>query len=178
MEFVKAQRSQKPGDKLTLTYLRGKTSKDVEITLTPRPGVRTSGYLGVSYGPTTSTQGVSLRAVTKGGPADKAGIKAGDVLTSFNDKALRSPRELEQFLSKTKPGAKVKFKYLRNDKPLSTEATLGKYPQPKPSTRPYGFLYGGPNNSTCRTFKVQRVMSMAASISQPMAETPGHALTL
>src|SRR5205807_1737530 len=39
--------------------------------------------------------GVLVRSVDKGGPGDKAGVKAGDVITSLGDHAISSPRDFK-----------------------------------------------------------------------------------
>jgi serine protease Do len=42
-------------------------------------------------------RGVLVRSVDKGGPGDKAGVKAGDVITSLGDRGIGSPRDFTSF---------------------------------------------------------------------------------
>ncbi|EPY9098363.1 serine endoprotease DegQ [Shigella dysenteriae] len=54
----------------------------------------------------------------------KAGVKAGDIITSLNGKPLNSFAELRSRIATTEPGTKVKLGLLRNGKPLEVEVTL------------------------------------------------------
>ncbi|MGW0660322.1 S1C family serine protease [Streptodolium elevatio] len=63
--------------------------------------------------------------VTPGGPADKAGLKAGDVITKLDDRPVTSYEELFSEIWSHKPGEKVKLTYQRDGKEATTEVTLG-----------------------------------------------------
>lgn len=63
--------------------------------------------------------------VTPGGPADKAGLKAGDVITKLGDRPVTSYEELFSEIWSHKPGEKVKITYQRDGKEATTEVTLG-----------------------------------------------------
>lgn len=54
-----------------------------------------------------SPSGALVRTVTSGGPADRAGIKAGDVIVEFNGKPVRDSAELVDLVVHTKPGTTV-----------------------------------------------------------------------
>ncbi len=91
--------------------------------------------LGISIGDTTAPQsarGVSVMAVTPGGPAEKAGIRAGDVITAINGVAFRSDKQesatdkLVDFMDKVKPGAMLKLSYVRSGRDFSTEVKAGR----------------------------------------------------
>lgn len=64
-------------------------------------------------------------AVTKGGPADKAGLKSGDVITKLNDTHIDSGPTLIGTIWTHKPGEKVNLTYKRGGKEHTTEVTLG-----------------------------------------------------
>ncbi|WP_449479192.1 S1C family serine protease [Streptomyces abikoensis] len=64
-------------------------------------------------------------AVTPGGPADKAGLKPGDVITKLDDTAIDSGPTLISEIWTHKPGDKVKVTYTRDGKQSTAEITLG-----------------------------------------------------
>ncbi|MEU2248231.1 trypsin-like peptidase domain-containing protein [Streptomyces sp. NPDC019224] len=64
-------------------------------------------------------------AVTKGGPAAKAGLRAGDVITKFNDTVIDSGPTLIGEIWTHKPGDRVTLTYERDGKTATAEVTLG-----------------------------------------------------
>ncbi|MET8839195.1 trypsin-like peptidase domain-containing protein [Streptomyces rubiginosohelvolus] len=64
-------------------------------------------------------------AVTPNGPAAKAGLKAGDVITKFNDTVIDSGPSLIGEIWTRKPGEKVTLTYERDGKEATAEVTLG-----------------------------------------------------
>jgi serine protease Do len=70
--------------------------------------------------------GVLIRMVDKGGPAEKGGLKAGDVVTRFNGKTITDVADLRNKIAWTKPGTKVKLGLVRKGKKLDSVVTLGK----------------------------------------------------
>jgi len=84
-------------------------------------------YLGVEIGDTGN--GVYIGAVTAGSPADKAGLKTGDVITSVNGKATPTSDVLGTVLAGMKPGQDVTVKYhTQGGKVATAEVTLGEFP--------------------------------------------------
>jgi putative serine protease PepD len=63
--------------------------------------------------------------LTKGGPAEKAGLKPGDVITVFDGKPVEGPADLIAMITSKNPGDKVKLAYQRGGKETTVEATLG-----------------------------------------------------
>jgi len=63
--------------------------------------------------------GVMLSDVTPGGPADKAGLKSGDIVLSLNGKTMDSARQLDVNLYRYKLGDKVSVRVLRGDEKLT-----------------------------------------------------------
>ncbi|WP_314176159.1 S1C family serine protease [Streptomyces winkii] len=63
--------------------------------------------------------------VTKDGPADKAGLKPGDVITKLDDTTIDSGPTLIGTIWTHKPGEKVKITYKRDGKESTTDVTLG-----------------------------------------------------
>lgn len=77
-------------------------------------------------GAVISDQGASgTEAVTKDGPAARAGLKAGDVITKFNDTVVDSGPTLIGEIWTHKPGDKVTLTYKRDGKTSTVEVTLG-----------------------------------------------------
>ena len=70
--------------------------------------------------------GVLVTEVYKDSPADKAGIKAGDIITRFEGKNIEESDDLSHYIGKKKTGDKVKLQVVRNGKSKSIEAELGK----------------------------------------------------
>jgi len=66
--------------------------------------------------------GVTVSSVTPNGPADKAGIKIGDTITSVNGKPVKTGDELVSTISAEKPGSNIKIGYDRAGK--AGEATV------------------------------------------------------
>jgi len=66
--------------------------------------------------------GVTVSSVTANGPADTAGLKIGDTITSVNGKPVKNGDELVASISAEKPGTKIKIGYERAGKP--SEATI------------------------------------------------------
>jgi serine protease Do len=73
--------------------------------------------LGASYG-------VIIQSVEPGGPADKAGLKAADVITSVNGNAVRTGNDLVTPIMQTPVGDKVRVTYVRDGKPRDLTLTV------------------------------------------------------
>jgi len=71
----------------------------------------------------TSQQGVVVAAVTKGSAAEKAGLKANDVLVSYDGETVRSAQQLTRLVRETAPGRAVKIALMREGKRVDLEAT-------------------------------------------------------
>jgi serine protease DegQ len=71
-------------------------------------------------------RGAFVSEVLPNSGSAKAGIKAGDIIVSLNDKPLSSFAELRSRIATTEPGTKVKLGLLRDGKPMSVEVTLDK----------------------------------------------------
>jgi S1-C subfamily serine protease len=86
-------------------------------------------YLGVQIGETFGGSGVYVSEVRSGGPADKAGISAGDVIVAVNGKPTPTASELATVLAGLRPGRTVEVELLRPDGSTKTaRVKLGEYP--------------------------------------------------
>ena len=101
-------------------------------------GTVTRGFLGVSAQTVPAedaealrlpkgTHGTMITDVTPGSPAEKAGLKRGDVVLSYNGRTATTWEELRLMIAETMPGTKVKLAVSRDGKPLSFEASLDKF---------------------------------------------------
>jgi len=90
-------------------------------------GDQERAYLGSvpSFG-NTDVDGVLLDAVTKGGPAEKAGLRAGDIIVKIGEIEIHSLEDLDQALRHYRPGQKVKIVVKRQGKEQSFDVTLGR----------------------------------------------------
>ncbi|MBZ5686123.1 MAG: Do family serine endopeptidase [Acidobacteriia bacterium] len=71
-----------------------------------------------------SGTGVPISSVVAGSPADQAGLKVGDTITSVDGKKVTKGTELVADIAARKPGSKVSLSFLRNGKPQETSVTI------------------------------------------------------
>ena len=69
-------------------------------------------------------RGMLVRSVAKGSPAEKAGLKAGDVLTSIGDRPVATPHDVTGFLRmQRQPGTPISVVVVREHKQLTLKVT-------------------------------------------------------
>ena len=85
------------------------------------------GWLGVSTGP-TSRPGALVVAVQPGGPADRGGVRAGDVIVRFDDATIEQPEDVAGKTLELEPASKVTLEVLRNGRRETLNVTLGTRP--------------------------------------------------
>ena len=73
-------------------------------------------------------QGALVNSVEKGSPADKAGVKAGDVILKLNGNAIAASYELPALVSEIKPGAQAILEVWRDGKARNLDVTVGEFP--------------------------------------------------
>ena len=69
-------------------------------------------------------QGALVNSVEKGGPADKAGVEAGDVILRFDGKAVASSGDLPRIVGATRPGSSVTMQIWRNKNPRDVQVVV------------------------------------------------------
>jgi serine protease Do len=95
----------------------------------------TRGSIGVSFQEELGTNPITLKAlgapygvviegVEPGSPAEKAGLKGGDVITAVNGKTIKSGNELVNPIAQAPIGSKVKINYIRDRQQKETSATV------------------------------------------------------
>jgi hypothetical protein len=72
--------------------------------------------------------GLRLSGVRSGGPADKAGLKEGDLIVRFGGKPVGTIYDYMECLKQSKPGQKVEVVVKRDDKEVKLRVTLGTRP--------------------------------------------------
>jgi len=71
-------------------------------------------------------EGALVASVSENSPADKAGIKAGDIILEFDEKSVDTMRALPKLVAQTKVGKRVTVKIWRNQKLISKRVLLGR----------------------------------------------------
>jgi serine protease DegQ len=101
-------------------------------------GVVIRGWLGVEYGDAPilpggltngGPRGVAITAVYPGGPADRVGLRPGDVLLSFGGHDIADQSDLREREAALAPGIHVTLTGLRAGVPFSTEVQLAQRPR-------------------------------------------------
>lgn len=85
-----------------------------------------AGQLGTYFG---SDKGVLVSSVVDGSPAEKAGIRAGDVITMVGEDEIEEPVDLPNLISERDPGAEVTVTLVRRGKRLGKNVVLGETPE-------------------------------------------------
>jgi serine protease DegQ len=80
------------------------------------------GYIGVEPRDAPDGDGSLIAGVLRGGPADQAGMKPGDIVMAVNEKPVRNMTELMQTVAQVLPGTRAKVKVMRNGR--STELVV------------------------------------------------------
>ncbi len=106
-----------------------------------RNGKVMRGYLGVMIQPVTpeiakafnlqDARGALVGEVTPDGPAAKAGLMQGDVITELNGERVDESRALRLKTGELAPGSTVRLKVIRNGSPREVNVTLGELPNEK-----------------------------------------------
>jgi putative serine protease PepD len=85
-------------------------------------------FLGVELA-TGLANGAVVASVTRAGPAARAGIVAGDVITSIDGRSIASPVDVAEALAALRPGQTVDVRIRKRDGSTATlKVTLGQYP--------------------------------------------------
>jgi putative serine protease PepD len=93
-------------------------------------GSATHGLLGASVTPSASVEGATIKGayiaeVPAGGAADKAGLREGDIVTSFNGGAVGDAVDLTAQVRAAAAGSEVPLTYVRDGEEHEVTVTLG-----------------------------------------------------
>jgi len=109
------------------------TARKVYNSIITSGGVR-RGAIGVTFDARNSPaalrvlgadHGIVVNSVEKDSPAERAGLKTGDVILAINGSSIRSGDELVGIVSETEIGKKLQVEYLRDGHARSTEVEVG-----------------------------------------------------
>jgi serine protease Do len=141
-----------------------------------KTGKVTRGYLGISIGdlnPALARQfkvpdvsGVLVNQVESGSPAEKSGLKQGDVIRTLNGQNVDSADRLRALVAGINPGTEVTLGILRDGKPETLKVLLGE--QPANMAGPGG-TEKGPSEGTLRGISVQ---NLTPSLRQQLGLAP------
>jgi serine protease Do len=102
-------------------------------------GSVTRGWIGVQIQPVTAdiadslgmknARGALVAEPQSGSPAEKAGVKSGDVIVSVNGEAVEDARNLARRIGSLSPGTSVKLGVIRNGREDTLTLTLGELPR-------------------------------------------------
>jgi serine protease Do len=73
--------------------------------------------------------GALIAEITKGSPAEKAGLRVQDVVTELNGEQITNTRKLMAVAERLKVGQKYPLEFLREGKPLAIEVTMAELPE-------------------------------------------------
>jgi serine protease Do len=96
------------------------------------------GWLGVSIQKITAElsrqfsgkadSGVLVSDTTENGPADRAGIKRGDIITEYDGRKVEEPYQIRNMVANNAPGEEHTIKIMREGKPITLIAVIGELP--------------------------------------------------
>ena len=81
-------------------------------------------YLGVFCEPNAEENGLKVKQVVAEGPAEKAGLREGDLIQRLNDQRVNSHPELANRVKKLKSGDEISLHVLRGSLELDIMVTL------------------------------------------------------
>ncbi|ALK10100.1 Do family serine endopeptidase [Blastochloris viridis] len=118
------------------------------VTSLREHGTVTRGWIGVQIQPVTAeiadglglskAEGALVADPQPNGPAAKAGIKAGDVITQVNGKPVRDARELARRIAAEKPGEAIKLTVVSDRKERTVELKPGQFPDDQQAPKRFG----------------------------------------
>jgi Do/DeqQ family serine protease len=101
-------------------------------------GSVTRGWIGVEAQEITpeiadsfrlpSTNGVLIAGVLRGGPAEKAGLKPGDILVAIEGRSVKDPNSMLNLVAALVPGKSASIKFRRDNKDVEVQVAVGKRP--------------------------------------------------
>jgi serine protease DegS/serine protease DegQ len=107
-----------------------------------KSGTVTRGWIGVEVQEITpavaesfrlgDARGAIIAGVLRGGPADRAGVKPGDLLTAIDDAPVSDPQAMLNLVAALAPGSSAKMQVKRKSQTLELTVTVGRRPKPQP----------------------------------------------
>jgi serine protease DegQ len=76
--------------------------------------------------------GAIIAGVVRNGPADRAGVRPGDILLAVEGKSVKNTGEMLNLIAQLAPGAKARLTLMRQNRESMVDVTVGKRPRPSP----------------------------------------------
>jgi serine protease DegQ len=76
--------------------------------------------------------GAIIAGVVRNGPADRAGVRPGDILLAVEGKSIKNTGEMLNLIAQLAPGAKARLTLMRQNRESMVDVTVGKRPRPSP----------------------------------------------
>ena len=131
--FSRSGGSQGIGFAIPMSLARSSMAQIVE------KGYVSRGWLGIEIQELTSqlaesfaipnVRGIIIAGVLRGGPADKAGLEPGDVITQINNRPVTSAHTALNIIAQAQPGESILIKALRSGVTVEHQATVAERPQ-------------------------------------------------
>src|SRR5713101_9216022 len=133
--------SQRSGGSLGIGFaIPASSAKNVMEQIIQTGGV-TRGWIGVEAREITpemgesfrlgATTGVLIEGVLRGGPAERAGLKPGDVLVAIEGKPVKDPNSMLNLVAALVPGKPASIRLRRDNKDVELQVAVGKRPTPR-----------------------------------------------
>ncbi len=119
------------GDEIAFTAQRGEQKLDVKLTLVEKIPPFDPAYFGIL--PQRQGEGAVVRIVLPDSPAERAGVKAKDTVTTWNNEPVTTARELAERVSRQRPGETATVMVQREGKPETLTVKLGSFPETVPA---------------------------------------------
>ncbi|OHB75253.1 MAG: hypothetical protein A2Z34_07820 [Planctomycetes bacterium RBG_16_59_8] len=116
-------------DKIIEAELSGAKKSPEKKAAAPASKPAGKPWLGVTITVSDDEKVLSITGVVAGSPAEKAGLKAGDILVEVNGKAIDGDQAFAEAVLKTKPGDCLKICVKRGESRETVEVTLGTRPE-------------------------------------------------
>ena len=115
------------------------TARQVVDSIVKQGGV-VRGYIGVEPQDLTPEiaeafqiprrEGAIIAGLVRGGPADKAGVKAGDVLIAVEGRAVKDTPSMLNLISQLEPGRTANLRFVREGREVDLPIVIGRRPKP------------------------------------------------
>jgi hypothetical protein len=100
----------------------------VAVARDTEPYRKRAAYFGIGVDPSFDGEGVRFAYVARDGPADRAGLEAGDVLLAIDGRAIGSSDRATSIIQQRRPGETVSAKVRRKDQILEVKVRLSNWP--------------------------------------------------
>lgn len=133
--------SQRSGGSLGIGFaIPASSAKQIMEQIIQTGGV-TRGWIGVEAREITpemsesfrlgATTGVLIEGVLRGGPAERAGLKPGDILVAIEGKPVKDPNSMLNLVAALVPGKPASIRLRRDNKDVDVQVAVGKRPTPR-----------------------------------------------